>query len=161
DLAPLSDPALVPGVVAEAARVKEEPGRPLLASLSFALRDRELLLVLDNCEHLLDACARLADALLRNCSCVTLLATSRGPLGTAGETTYRLPSLDAPDPLRPPRLEELSRYDAVRLFLDRAAAAQPSFAATEANASAVARICHELGGIPLALELAAAWVRAL
>ena len=136
DLAALADPALVPQAVAAAVGVREEPGRPLLATLADALRPRRLLLLLDNCEHLLDACARLADALLRACPHVTILATSREALGLAGETAWRVPSLAVPGrrghaPRRTSRT--LARYEAVRLFLDRAVAVQPGFRLTDAE----------------------------
>src|SRR5262245_32041588 len=164
ELAALADPALVPQAVAAAVGVREDPGRPLLATLTDALRHRRLLLLLDNCEHLLDACARLADALLRACPHLTVLASSREALGLAGETIWRVPSLAVPAvptgrPLSPP--EALTRYAAVALFVDRAQAVQPSFRMTDRNAPAVAAICQRLDGIPLAIELAAARVRAL
>jgi predicted ATPase/class 3 adenylate cyclase len=175
ELAALADPALVPQTVAQAVGVREAPGRPLVATLVDALQLKRLLLVLDNCEHLLDAGARLADALLRTCARVTLLVTSREALGIAGETAYRVPSLGVPDlgPSDPPGWSAppgaarslpaagLTRYGAVRLFLDRAVAAAPGFAVTDRNAPAVARLCARLDGIPLAIELAAARVRVL
>ena len=165
ELAALRDPGLVPQAVAAAVGVREEPGRPLLATLTDALRPKRLLLVLDNCEHLLDACARLADALLRACPHLTVLATSREALGIAGETVWRVPSLAAPGGAatarHPPPVEALTRYEAVALFVDRARAVQPRFAVTAESAPAVAAVCALLDGIPLALELAAARVRAL
>jgi predicted ATPase len=121
--------------------------------------------VLDNCEHLLEACARLADALLRACPHVTVLATSREGLGIAGEATWRVPSLAVPEAAAGPAASgaagDPSRSAAVRLFADRAAAARPGFRVTSQNATAVAAICRRLDGIPLALELAAPKVRAL
>jgi predicted ATPase len=136
-----------------------------------ALGPQRLLVVLDNCEHLLDACARLAHALLRACPHLGLLCTSREPLGIAGETVWRVPSLPVPAAAGPaggaalpaggPGAEDLTRYAAVRLFRDRAAAAQPGFAVTAKNATAVAQLCVRLDGLPLALELAAARVRVL
>jgi predicted ATPase/class 3 adenylate cyclase len=156
ELAALADPALVPQAVAAAAGVREQPGWPLLTTLADALRPKRLLLVLDNCEHLVEACARLADALLRACPDLRVLATSREALGVAGETPYRVPSLALPDPARPPPVGALVDYEAVRLFVERAAVAQPAFALTAHNAPAVAQVCCQLDGIPLALELAAA-----
>jgi non-specific serine/threonine protein kinase len=164
ELAALADPALVPQAVATAVGVREEPGRPPAATLADALRPRRLLLVLDNCEHLLEACARLADALLRACPAVRILATSREPLGIAGEVPWPVPSLrlaDLADGAPAPPAAALARSEAVRLFAARAAAARPGFAVTDHNAVAVARLCARLDGIPLALELAAARVRAL
>jgi predicted ATPase/class 3 adenylate cyclase len=161
ELAALSEPALVPQTLAAALGVREEPGRPLLGTLVDALRPRSLLLVLDNCEHLLPACAQLAEGLLRSCPNVRLLATSREGLGIAGEQSYRVPCLSVPDPEQLPPLGALQQYEAVSLFADRAILSQPEFAVTAANAAAVAQVCQRLDGIPLALELAAARVKVL
>jgi class 3 adenylate cyclase len=161
ELAPLTEPDLVPQTVAGALKVREEPGRPLLETLVSHLKDKKLLLILDNCEHLLDAAARLADAIGRQCPNVHLIATSREPLAIQGEQVYRVPSLSTPDPKKKETVEALNQYEAVRLFIDRALLAQTSFAVTNENAPAVAQICHRLDGIPLALELAAARVRAM
>jgi len=165
ELAPLSDPALVPQALADVLGVREEPGRTLARTLADYLRPKSLLLVLDNCEHLLGACATLVDALLRSCPRVKVLASSREPLNVAGETTFRVPSLSLPDPkesgTRDAHPSALLRYEAVRLFAERAAAVATAFAVSEANAPAVARLCRRLDGIPLALELAAARVRSL
>jgi predicted ATPase len=119
------------------------------------------LIVLDNCEHLLDACARLTETLLRACPRIVILATSRESLRIAGETVLQVPTLHVPDPQLQIGLEDLRGYDAVRLFIDRAAAVQPKFSLTAENARAVAQLCHRLDGIPLAIELAAARVGAL
>jgi predicted ATPase/class 3 adenylate cyclase len=161
ELAPLTDPARVLPEVAATLGVREEPGRPLLDALTAFLKSRRLLLVLDNCEHLLEGAARLAGSLLRSCAHLTILTTSRAPLGITGETTYRVPSLALPDVNDIPPVERLTQYEAIQLFVDRARFGQPNFAVTTANAPAVARICHHLDGIPLALELAAARVRSL
>ena len=161
DLAPLADGALVPQTVAAALSVRETPGQSITDSLASALRDRDLLLVLDNCEHLLDACARLVDRLLRVCPSLQVLATSREPLGITGEIAWRVPSLPAPDPRQLPALPELQGNPAVSLLVERARAVQPEFVLTERNAAVVAQVCHHLDGIPLALELAAARVEAL
>jgi predicted ATPase/class 3 adenylate cyclase len=161
ELAPLTEPNLVPQAVALVLGVREEPGRSLVETLVEHLRSKRLLLILDNCEHLLAACATLANELLHACPHVQILASSREGLGIAGETTYRLPSLQLPDPDRPIPVETLTQFEAVRLFIDRAAAAVPSFAVTNQNASAVAQVCHRLDGIPLAIELAAARVKVL
>src|SRR5262245_17070012 len=133
ELAPLADPALVPQTVALALGVREVASQPVLTTLLAHLGPRNLLLVLDNCEHLLDGAARLADALLRNCPQLRIAATSREPLGMAGETSWRLPSLASPDPDQPLPTEELLGYEAVRLFVERASAARPGFALTERN----------------------------
>jgi len=161
DLAPLNDPTLVPHAVALALEIREIPGRPMLATLVETLRSRHLLLLLDNCEHLIDACARLADAVLQTCARVRVLASSREMLGVRGETTTRVPSLTLPDLASGPSVEELRQNEAVRLFVDRARAVVPSFGATRENATALARVCQRLDGIPLAIELAAARVRVL
>jgi len=161
ELAPLTQPELVPQAVASALGLREQPERPPLATLVEALASRQLLLVIDNCEHLVDACARVVDAILRGCPEVAFLATSREPLNVAGETTWRVPSLGFADPLALPPVGQLTRYDAVRLFVDRACAVLPGFALGDDNAPAVAEICHRLDGMPLAIELAAARVRML
>ena len=147
----------------------EVPDRPPLEALVDHLRPRAVLLVLDNCEHLLDACAALAGALLEACPGVRLLATSREPLGVAGETAWPVPPLPVPPlpdagavgPPPPPDPAALARYAAVRLFAERAAGARPGFALTAGNAAAVAAVCARLDGLPLAIELAAARVRVL
>jgi predicted ATPase/class 3 adenylate cyclase len=166
ELASLTEPGLVPQAVADALRLREEPGRPLMATLTDHLKPRSLLLALDNCEHLIQACAQLADGLLRTCPNLRLLATSREPLNVAGETTWRVPSLALPvvpssHRLSPDELTALSQYEAVRLFIDRARTSRPEFTVTDQNAPAVAQVCHQLEGIPLAIELAAARVRVL
>jgi predicted ATPase len=120
EFAPLADPALVPKTVASAMSVAEQPGREMTETLVDALRPKALLLVLDNCEHLLAACADLAAALLRACPQVRILATSREGLGVPGETLWRVPSLSLPDVRRLPPSEDLMLYEAVRLFVDRA-----------------------------------------
>jgi predicted ATPase/Tfp pilus assembly protein PilF len=162
ELAPLADPALVAGAVAAAAGVREEPGRPAEETLANALRDRRTLLLLDNCEHVVAAAARLASSLLKSCPHLRVLATSREPLGVAGENVVRVAGLSVPPPddgAGPEALLEAS--EAARLFADRAALVRPGFAVTAENAGAVARLCRRLDGIPLAVELAAARVRAL
>ena len=125
------------------------------------LAPRELLLVLDNCEHVIGASAALADALLRSAPRLTILATSREPLRVPGEVVFRVPSLAIPDPDSAEAPEALLGYEAVRLFVERAGAVSPGFRLDESNAAAVARICHRLDGLPLALELAAARTDAL
>jgi predicted ATPase/DNA-binding CsgD family transcriptional regulator len=161
ELAPLADPTLVPHVVAAILGVREQPGRTLTETLSGYLGSKKVMLVLDNCEHLVEACAVLVEALLRSCPELRILATSREALGITGEVAWPVPSLSLPDLRRLPDIESLSRYESVRLFLERAAAVKPIFALTEQNATAVARVCYELDGIPLAIELAAARVKVL
>jgi len=161
ELAPVVDPSLVPGTLATVLGIREDASRPLLGLLAEVLRPKHLLLILDNCEHLLDTCAHVADALIRACPHVQIVATSREALGIAGETIYRVPSLTLPDTQQALSPETLSRSEAVRLFMDRAGSGQPHFTLTPANAPAVAQVCLRLDGIPLALEMAAARVRVL
>ncbi len=161
ELAPLSDPALVPTGVASVLGVREEQGRPLMLTLLDWLRDKQLLLMLDNCEHLLDACARFADAVLHGCRAAQLLATSREAFGIAGEVPVRVPSLATPAPHASISLEALRQYDAVRLFMERAQIVRPDYTLTNQNAPALAQICQRLDGIPLAIELAASRLKVL
>jgi predicted ATPase/DNA-binding CsgD family transcriptional regulator len=161
ELAPLSDPELVPQAVASVLGVRETPGIALVDSLRAHLEPRRILLMLDNCEHLVDACASLAEILLRHCPNLRVLATSRETLGVVGETLLVVPPLSLPDPRRLPAVDGLPDYEAARLFVDRAGAVRPDFTLTEGNAAAVARVCYRLDGIPLAIELAAARARAL
>ena len=134
---------------------------PLPIMLVEPLEPKKTLLILDNCEHLVEACADLADTLLRACPNLKLLATSREPLRIAGESSFMVPSLSLPEPGRKSTAEELAGYEAVHLFVERAKAVDSGFALTEGNAPAVARLCAKLDGIPLALELAAARTRVL
>jgi predicted ATPase/tRNA A-37 threonylcarbamoyl transferase component Bud32 len=163
ELATLADPALVTPTAAHVLDVRETPGRALEHTLAETIGSKTMLLVLDNCEHLAAACARLADALLRACPHLRILATSQEGLGVSGEIVWRIPTLSVPDvrPSLPPTKESAARFEAVRLFVERAVAAQPSFALTDANAPAVAQICHRLDGIPFAIELAAVRVKVL
>lgn len=161
ELAPLSNPSLVPQEVVSALHVREQPGRPIIDTLADYLRPRESLVILDNCEHVIAACAHMAEALLRTCPRLRILATSQQPLRIPGETTFRVPSLPIPDLDRPLHLATLTRNEAVQLFTDRARAAMPTFEVTARNAPYVAKVCHRLDGIPLAIELAAARVRVL
>jgi len=161
DLAPLSDPDLVAQAVAQALGVREAPGRSPTEAVLEHLEGRKTLLVLDNCEHLVEACAALADALLRSCPKVCILATSREALGVGGESAWLVPSLALPEPGQLPPIEKLTRYEAISLFAERANSVASTFELTEANAPAVARVCQMLDGMPLAIELAAARVRVL
>ncbi len=156
ELVALVDPARVAPTIAETLGVREVPPAPILTVLLANLRPKRLLLVLDNCEHLIGACAGAVDTLLRSCPDLRVLATSREPLGVPGEVCWRVPSLAMPDPSDHLAARAIERFDAVRLFVERARAARPGFALTDANAEPVARICQHLDGIPLAIELAAA-----
>jgi predicted ATPase/DNA-binding SARP family transcriptional activator/DNA-binding CsgD family transcriptional regulator len=156
ELAPLSDPDLAPQAVAATLGVREEQGRPLVTTLVEELRAGELLLVLDNCEHLVDACARLADTLLSSCPGLRVLATSREPLGITGEVCWPVRSLSMPDVDYAPAVEQLVGYESVQLFVDRARTRLPGFELTSANSGPVAKVCRKLDGIPLAIELATA-----
>ena len=159
-LAPIADPALVPATIAQALEIPDLGGRPVLDSLKEYLRTRRLLLVLDNFEHVLPA-ATVVSELLGASPGLTVLATSRAPLGLRGEHERPVPPLALPDRQHPPAADALSRFAAVALFVERAAAITPDFVLTDDNGPAVAEICHRLDGLPLAIELAAARVRLL
>jgi predicted ATPase len=161
ELAPVADPKLVPQAIASALGVREVSGTPLSETLIKHLSPKSTLLLLDNCEHVIDECARLVEALLRACPHLSVLATSREPLGIAGEYPYRVRSLSLPDGLNLSDPDTLAQFEAAELFVERARVAQPSFAFTTQNAAAVVEICRRLDGIPLAIELAAARVRVL
>jgi predicted ATPase/class 3 adenylate cyclase/DNA-binding CsgD family transcriptional regulator len=148
DLAPITDAAVVPITVARAFGLPDQPGRSTMDTLTRFVADRQMLVVLDNCEHMLDATAALVVALLQACPGLTFLATSREPIGVAGEVSWRVPSLSLAD-------------EAIELFTDRARRARSDFAVSDDSAAAVGEICRRLDGIPLAIELAAARVRAL
>jgi len=157
----VADPTLVPRTVASTIGVSEEPLRTLSETLVSYLTTKRMLLMLDNAEHLRDAIASLVEGILQQCPGVQALITSREPLGVSGETTYRVPSLSMPDPTKQYARESLSQFESVRLFVDRAVLALPTFELSPQNSTAVAQLCHRLDGIPLAIELAAARVRAL
>jgi predicted ATPase/class 3 adenylate cyclase len=163
ELAPIADQALVPRAVATALGLPGDTGgqTTITAALAHYLNGKELLLILDNCEHVVEACADLADALLHASPGLVVLATTRESLGIVGERTYQVPSLALPDLRQRPSVESLNQNEAVQLFVERAIAVKPGYQLTEATAPAVAEICHRLDGIPLALELAAARVKVL
>ncbi len=161
ELAPLKETELVVQTVASALGVKEEAQRSLLETLTDFLKPKKLLLLLDNCEHLVGTCAQLMERLLQVCPNLWVLATSREGLRIAGEQIYRVPPLSVPNLTPLPSLGQLMQYESVRLFVDRARLVRPSFSVNDQNASAVAEICYRLDGIPLAIELAAALVRGL
>ncbi|HEX2033749.1 MAG TPA: BTAD domain-containing putative transcriptional regulator [Chloroflexota bacterium] len=156
ELAAVEDPALAPGAVAAAVGVREAAGTPLSETLAEALREKRLLLVLDNCEHLVEACAALVAALLGRCPGVRVLATSRAALRVPGELAWPLPPLGLPPAERQATPEQLAASEAVQLFVERARLTRPGFALTAQNAPAVAEACRRVDGLPLALELAAA-----
>jgi predicted ATPase/DNA-binding SARP family transcriptional activator/DNA-binding CsgD family transcriptional regulator len=158
ELAPLSEGAPVPQAVAQALGVRERSGDQLTDTLAEVLRTKRTLLVLDNCEHVVEAVAELVDVLLDSCPGVRVLATSREPLGIAGEMKWQVSPLSVPDLRRVLTAGELESYESVRLFVERARYRNPAFALTPQNTQAVARICERLDGIPLAIELAAARV---
>ncbi|HEY7146650.1 MAG TPA: BTAD domain-containing putative transcriptional regulator [Streptosporangiaceae bacterium] len=160
ELAPVASQDLVPVVAASALSVREEPGRALTESITAQLADSEALLIIDNCEHVLDAAGELIAALLRGCPRLRVLATSQSRLGLSGEASWPVPPLILPDPAATdPRV--VAEAEAVRLLRDRAALARPGFTLTAQNIAAVSEICRRLDGIPLALELAAARLNAL
>ncbi|MDQ6669649.1 MAG: helix-turn-helix domain-containing protein, partial [Chloroflexota bacterium] len=161
ELAPLLDPDLVPHRVGALLGAHQTADQSISSALASAVSSRRVLVILDNCEHLLPACAVLVDALLRACPELHVLATSREPLRSEGELIWRVPSLPVPEIQPEPSIPALEQNAAVKLFLERATATQPRFALTGRNAAAVARICRRLDGLPLALELAAALVEAL
>ena len=156
ELASLGDETLVPQTVAALLGVRESSGRPVLTVLTGYLRGKELLLILDNCEHLLSACAELVTILLRSCPDLCIMATSREALNIPGELSFRVPSLSIPDVRHLPELSTMTTYEATQLFLQRAEMIQPGFELTDTNAYAVAQICNRLDGIPLAIELSVA-----
>jgi len=166
ELATVTDADQAAPAIADPLRVREEPGQPMLVTLTNFLRNKKLMLILDNCEHLIAECARIAETLLRACPGLQILATSREPLGIAGERTWPVPSLSIPETWREEirglqAAERLTQYESVRLFIDRATAVRPAFKVTNENAPYVAEICWRLDGIPLAIELAAARIRVL
>ncbi len=160
-LAGLNDGKHVARAVAGTLGVREGTGEPLSQTIANSVNDKEMLLLLDNCEHLSEACAALAADLLERCPNLHILATSREPLRVAGELLWQVPTFAVPDPAQLALLDLLLQYESLRLFVDRAALVQPDFALTLENAAAVAEICYRLEGIPLAIELAAARVNAL
>jgi len=162
DLASLEDPDLVAQTVAKVLGIREAAGQPLLETLSDQLKSKRLLLVLDNCEHVLDASAQLAKTLLEACPQLQVMATSRDALHLVGETHWGVGPLSLPELLdEAPDVEVMKQFEAVTLFVERAQAVKPNFQVSEENAHAVAYLCHHLDGIPLALELAAARVKVL
>ena len=161
EFAPLTEAALVPQTVAVILGLKEEQGYLLLTTLTNHLLSKRVLLVLDNCEHLIQPIAQLAETILQTCPDVHILSTSREILAIAGERALSVPSLSLPDQHESLSIELLSQYEAVRLFTDRAAVVMPGFSLVLDNVHAIAQICQRLDGIPLAIELAAARIKIL
>jgi predicted ATPase/DNA-binding XRE family transcriptional regulator len=161
ELAPISDATGIPMAVATALGVREHSQRSIMEALTQRLQTKQALLVLDNCEHLIDGCAHLAQSLAQACPEVTILATSREPLAIAGEHTYYVPSLSLPQQQNDPSPDIVGASEAARLLIERICAAHPQFTLSTQNAPAVARICRQLDGIPLALEMVAALSRAV
>ncbi|RPJ21863.1 MAG: adenylate/guanylate cyclase domain-containing protein [Chloroflexi bacterium] len=155
ELAPLTDPVFILSTIASVLELHEVPGIPLINILIDYLRARELLLILDNCEHMIEESAQIADQLLHACPQLKIIASSREALGIGGETVYRVPSLSLPGHSS----SSLMDYESTQLFIDRATKAEPRFHLTEHNAASIAQICQRLDGIPLAIELAAARVK--
>jgi len=161
ELAALSDPRLVAQAVTQTLALPEQPTRPVIETLSDYLASKKLLLVLDNAEHLLEACVHLVDKIVRRSPDITVLVASRERLGITGELTYRVPSLTVPGTNETLTPETVSRYESARLFVDRAKLARSDFGLTAENASSIASICARLDGMPLAIELAAARLRSM
>jgi predicted ATPase/DNA-binding SARP family transcriptional activator/Tfp pilus assembly protein PilF len=159
ELAPLTDETLVPQALAKSLGVREIPNQSLNETLSKFLRSKQLLLVLDNCEHLIVGCAQLADSLLSVCPNLKILATSREPLGLISEVLWSVPILSLPNPQRISLTDLLMQYEGIRLFVERACAVRSDFSLTERNALSIAQVCQRLDGMPLAIELAAARVK--
>jgi predicted ATPase/DNA-binding CsgD family transcriptional regulator len=159
DLSGLSDPGLVPGAVLHALGLRSAPGHDPIEVLVNRAYDREVLVILDNCEHMLEVCARLADHLARGCPRAWVLATSRERLGVTGEVVVPVEGLQLPDRTLAPGQEWLENSESGRLFMETARRARPGFSVDDADAASVARICERLDGIPLAIEMVAAWVR--
>jgi len=161
ELASLFEPALLPQAIMKVFGLKEEPKRSLEDTLCDYLKDKEILIILDNCEHLVEPCAKLAEKLLSNSPKLKIIATSREALRCSGEQTHRVLSLDTPNPKEELSPEKLSQYEAVRLFIERTLAVDETFRVNNENAPALAEICYQLDGIPLAIELAAARIKIL
>ena len=161
ELAPLSNPALVPQAVASALDVQEQRNRSIRETLLIYLRSKQILIVMDNCEHLIQSCGEVVDAMLHTCQSLRILATSRQPLHVRGEQEFTVPPLSVPENSLKQTVQELKRHEAAHLYFERAIAAVPEFTITNDNAPAVAEICIRLDGLPLAIELAAARIKML
>ncbi len=161
ELADITDPKFLPQAIAQAIGVKEEPKRELEETLKEYLQDKEILLILDNCEHVIDACAKLVEKLLESCQKMKIIATTREILKCSGEQVHHVAPLTLHNPRKKISPEKLTQYEGVRLFVERALSVNPGFRVTNENAKALAEICHQLDGIPLSIELAAARMKVL
>jgi predicted ATPase/class 3 adenylate cyclase len=161
ELAPLTDPELIPQTILSVIGINEQQGKGPLETLKEYLHEKRTLIVLDNCEHLISASAEVTNALLNAAPNLRIMASSREALGVKGEVSYPVPSLSSPDIKHLPVVEQLSQYEAVRLFIDRALLFSPHFVVDKDNAPYIAQICYRLDGIPLGIELAAARVKML
>ena len=161
EFAPFSDPALVPQAVASALNVQEQQNRSIRETLLIYLGSKQILIVMDNCEHLVQACGEFVDALLHTCQSLKILATSREPLHVRGEQEFTVPPLSVPENSLKQPVRELKQHEAVHLYIERAMAVVPEFTITDNNAPAVAEICIRMDGLPLAIELAAARIKML
>lgn len=161
ELAPVSDPLLITQTFLNTLCLKEEKGKSPKESLTEFLKEKELLLLIDNCEHLISECAELTEHLLLNCQKLKIITTSREAMNCAGEQVFKLPTLSFPDASEKLSAEELSKYESVRLFIERALSVNHSFRINESDAPALAEICRRLDGIPLAIELAASRIKVL
>ena len=161
EFGPLADPDHLTNTLAAVLGVVEEPDGDLITAITDHLRGKTLLLIFDNCEHVIQASAELAESLLQSCSTVYILATSRELLGVNGERAIYVPSLSMPDRRHPPLPGQFAQFESIQLFVDRAANVIPEFTLNPDNEAAVAQICQRLDGIPLAIELAAARLRML
>ncbi len=161
ELASLIEPELLPNVIVHTLGIKEQPKENVEDTLIEYLQDKELLIILDNCEHIIKACAVLAEKILQKSSKIKIIATSREALQCSGEQTYKILSLETPDPKDKESPELLTQYEAVRLFIERALCVNKNFRVNNDNAPALAEICHKLDGIPLAIELAAVRIKIL
>ena len=159
ELAPLADPELIPRTILSTIGISEQPGKMPIEILKEYLHEKNVLILLDNCEHLIEASAQVTNALLNAAPNLKVLASSREALGVKGEVAYPVPSLSLPDVKHLPTIEQLSQYEAVRLFIDRALLVAPHFIVDKDNAPFIAQICYRLDGIPLAIELAAARIK--
>jgi predicted ATPase/class 3 adenylate cyclase/Tfp pilus assembly protein PilF len=161
ELEQLSDPILLPQTINQALKVQEESQKSPEDTLCAYVKDKEMLIILDNCEHIADACAHIAEKLLRSAPKLKMIVTSREALKCDGEQTHRLPSLETPQKRKKYTSEQLAEFESVKLFVERAQAVNPSFGITDENAPVIAGICSDLDGIPLAIELAAARIKVL